>query len=66
MEKWIIDVICGSIGGILGTFIGHPLDTIKVNFFIWKVSNSDIIQRLQLINQSLSENFKRRENFRFL
>ena len=31
MEKWICDLICGSIAAILGTLVGHPLDTIKVS-----------------------------------
>ncbi len=30
MEKWVCDFICASAAGIVGTFIGHPLDTIKV------------------------------------
>jgi hypothetical protein len=29
MKLWLIDFISGSISGILGTFVGHPLDTIK-------------------------------------
>ena len=30
MDKWFFDFIIGSISGMIGTLIGHPLDTIKV------------------------------------
>ena len=46
MEKWTIDVICGSIGGILGTLIGHPLDTMKVKLLLYLVSIPVIIIQL--------------------
>ena len=29
MDKWATDFICGSISGICGLLLGHPLDTIK-------------------------------------
>ncbi len=29
MNQWMVDFISGSISGICGLFIGHPLDTIK-------------------------------------
>ncbi len=29
MNQWLIDFISGSISGICGLLIGHPLDTIK-------------------------------------
>lgn len=29
MNQWTIDFIAGSISGMLGTFVGHPLDTVK-------------------------------------
>ncbi len=29
MKQYIIDFVVGSISGIVGTFVGHPLDTIK-------------------------------------
>lgn len=36
MTQYLIDFSIGSISGIIGTFVGHPLDTIKcrlqVNF----------------------------------
>jgi hypothetical protein len=30
MNQWFKDLFCGSISGMLGTALGHPLDTIKV------------------------------------
>jgi len=30
-NNWTKDFICGSISGIFGILVGHPLDTIKVN-----------------------------------
>jgi solute carrier family 25 carnitine/acylcarnitine transporter 20/29 len=29
MNQWFADFLAGSISGILGTLIGHPLDTVK-------------------------------------
>lgn len=28
------DVLLGGIAGLCGTFVGHPLDTIRVSYFI--------------------------------
>lgn len=30
MENYLCDFLCASIAGIAGTYVGHPLDTIKV------------------------------------
>jgi hypothetical protein len=29
MKQYIVDLICGSVAGLAGSLVGHPLDTIK-------------------------------------
>ena len=40
LSKTAIDMVSGSAAGIVGTFISHPLDTVKVRY---QVSRSDNI-----------------------
>ena len=30
MNQWLSDFLCGSISGMISTFVGHPLDTVKL------------------------------------
>jgi len=34
LSKFIIGMVAGTTGGISQTVIGHPLDTIKVNYVL--------------------------------
>ena len=38
LSKSTVDMLSGSVAGIVSTFVAHPLDTVKVRF---QISNSD-------------------------
>ena len=38
LSKSTVDMLSGSVAGIVATFVAHPLDTVKVRF---QISNSD-------------------------
>ena len=38
LSKSTVDMLSGSVAGIVATFVVHPLDTVKVRF---QISNSD-------------------------
>ena len=38
LSKSTVDMLSGSVAGIVATFVAHPLDTVKVRF---QISNND-------------------------
>ena len=38
LSKTTVDMLSGSVAGIVATFVAHPLDTVKVRF---QISNND-------------------------
>ena len=46
MNEYLKDFICGSIAGLFGYFFSHPLDTLKVYFYIISVESKQIILRI--------------------
>jgi solute carrier family 25 (mitochondrial carnitine/acylcarnitine transporter), member 20/29 len=60
MKLWLIDFISGSLSGILGTFVGHPLDTIKCRLQVHSKEYSNTFNSLRKIvkEEKLSGLFK--------
>ena len=41
MSNTTLDLVSGSIGGIAGTIVGHPFDTVKGHYLIFrKIENN--------------------------
>jgi hypothetical protein len=49
MNQWFKDFLAGSISGILGTFVGHPLDTVKCRIQARKINYSSFFMTIQKI-----------------
>lgn len=41
ISSFLLDVVAGSAAGITSTFVGHPLDTMKVSYFIIHIKGSN-------------------------
>jgi solute carrier family 25 carnitine/acylcarnitine transporter 20/29 len=52
MNIWISDFLSGSISGILGTFVGHPLDTIKCRL---QVNSKEYVSTFASISKIIRE-----------
>lgn len=52
MNQWLCDFTAGSISGIAGTFIGHPLDTIKCRIQVnSKVYSNTVVALYKIVKQ---------------
>jgi solute carrier family 25 carnitine/acylcarnitine transporter 20/29 len=49
MKLWLVDFISGSVSGILGTFIGHPLDTIKCRLQVYSKEYANTLASMSKI-----------------
>jgi solute carrier family 25 carnitine/acylcarnitine transporter 20/29 len=49
MSQWAVDVISGSISGVIGIFVGHPLDTIKCRIQVSSKEYSNTFSALRKI-----------------
>ena len=48
MSNTTLDLVSGSIGGIAGTIVGHPFDTVKGLFYLVTVLVSKCLLKVRL------------------
>jgi hypothetical protein len=49
MNQWFKDFIAGSVSGILGTLVGHPLDTVKCRIQAKSTNHSSSFSVIKVI-----------------
>jgi solute carrier family 25 carnitine/acylcarnitine transporter 20/29 len=52
MNRWLVDFLSGSISGMMGTLVGHPLDTVKCRL---QVSANDYGNTFKSISKIVKE-----------
>lgn len=56
MSNTTLDLVSGSIGGIAGTIVGHPFDTVKGSFYLITVLVSKCLRKhSSLTNRSVRQ-----------